>query len=179
MEIGDIKDINDPNLIEAFLRQLKAQKAKLKAIKPNKVEKAKEAAVKLSAFTDSIYAAQKAYEELGFAVELETSLETGLVTKWKLKNKYPKRIVAGGGVNSSVPAEKTMSVQEFNSIINRLGDGELSSKDIQDALKTSGIGARKLQPTLGNILKGLYGEPLIEKANEDTRGPGVRYRKVK
>ena len=180
MEIGDIKDISDPNLIEAFLRQLKAQKAKLKAIKPNKVEKAKEAAVKLSAFTDGIYAAQKAYEDLGFAVELETSSETGLITKWKLKNKYPKRIVVGGGVgNSRVQNDKTMSVQEFNSIVNLLGDGELSSKDIQDALTKGGIGARKLQPTLGLILKGMYGEPLIEKANEDTRGPGVRYRKVK
>ena len=179
MEIGDIKDINDPNLIEAFLRQLKAQKAKLKAIKPNKVEKAKEAAVKLSSHTDSIYAAQKAYEELGFAVELETSSETGLVTKWKLKNKYPKRIVVGGNAVNNIQADKPLSVQEFNSIVNLLGDGPLSSKDIQDALKKSGIGARKLQPTLGNILKGMYGAPLIEKANEDTRGPGVRYRKVK
>jgi hypothetical protein len=72
-----------------------------------------------------------------------------------------------------------MSVQEFNSIVNLLGDGELSSKDIHDALAKGGIGARKLQPTLGLILKGMHGEPLIEKANEDTRGPGVRYRKVK
>ena len=180
MEIGDINNIDDPNLIEAFLRQLKARKAKLKAIKPNKVEKAKEAAVKLSAFTDGIYAAQKAYEDLGFAVELETSLETGLVTKWKLKNKYPKRIVVGGGgVNNSVPADKTMSVQEFNSIVNHLGDGEFSSKDIQNALNKSGIGARKLQPTLGLIIKGIFGKSPIEKLNYETRGPGVRYRKVK
>ena len=179
MEIGDIKDINDPNLIEAFLRQLKAQKAKLKAIKPNKVEKAKEAAVKLSSHTDSIYAAQKAYEELGFAVELETSSETGLVTKWKLKNKYPKRIVVGGaGVNNSVPADKTMSVKEFDSIVNILGDGELSSKDIQDALKKSGIGARKLQPTLGNILRGMHGDMGVQKVAGTDKGPGVRYIKV-
>lgn len=179
MDIDDIKQITDTNLIEAFLRQLKDQKKKLKSIKPNKVEKAKEAALKLSAFTDSIYAAQKAYEELGFAVELETSSETGLITKWKLKNKYPQRVRAGGGGVNNVAAVKTMSVQEFNSIVNRLGDGELSSKDIQDALKDSGIGARKLQPTLGLILKGMHGESPIEKIPGVDKGPGVRYRKVK
>ena len=179
MEIGDIKDISDPNVIEAFLRQLKAQKAKLKAIKPNKVEKAKDAAVKLSSHTDSIYAAQKAYEELGFAVELETSSETGLVTKWKLKNKYPKRIVVGGGgVNNSVPADKTMSVQEFNSILNRLDD-VFSSKDIHNELIKSNIGPRRLQPMLGLIIKGMHGESPIELVPGIYRGPGVRYRKVK
>jgi hypothetical protein len=151
----------------------------LKKNKTNRKDQAVKLANELSSFTENIFAAQKAYIDKGFEVTIETSPETGLVTKWKLKNKYPKRIRVGGGGINKVAANKAMSVQEFNSIVNLLGDGELSSKDIQDALTKGGIGARKLQPTLGLILKGMYGEPLIEKANEDTRGPGVRYRKVK
>ena len=98
---------------------------------------------------------------------------------WKLKNKYPQRVRAGGGGVNNVATVKTMSVQEFNSIVNILGDGELSSKDIQNALNKSGIGARKLQPTLGLIIKGIFGKSPIEKLKYETRGPGVRYRKVK
>ena len=131
-----------------------------------KAEKARVTTEELKPFTDNILAAKEAYESKGFIVEIKTS-KSGLITKWALKR------------TKSNDAEKTMSVDEFRKVIVRLGDKEFSSKDILNALIGSGIGARKLQPTLGNILKGLYGEPLIEKANEDTRGPGVRYRKVK
>jgi hypothetical protein len=96
-----------------------------------------------------------------------------------LRNKFPKGIKVDSGRLKKVVPVQMMSVQEFNSIVDRLGDRDFSSKDIMNALIGSGIGNRKLQPTLGNILKGLYGEPIIEKANEYTRGPGVRYRKVK
>ena len=148
--------------------------------KTNREEKIIALAKQLEEANQSIINAHILYQEKGIDVEIRICRDTGLISKWKLKNKYPKRIVVGGGgVNNSVPADKTMSVQEFNSIVNHLGDGEFSSKDIQNALNKSGIGARKLQPTLGLIIKGIFGKSPIEKLNYETRGPGVRYRKVK
>ena len=123
--------------------------------------------------------AQRLYAEKGFTVELRFDSSTGLISKWILKNRFPKRIKDDGNCLNNVAWVETMSAQEFNSIVNHLGDGVFSSNDIKNSLIGSGIGVRKLQPTLGNILKGMFGKPLIEKANGDTRGPGVRYRKVK
>lgn len=149
-----------------------------KKLKTNRKDQAVKLANELSSVTETVFAAQRAYAEKGFEVIIETSSETGLITKWKLKNKYPQRVrAAGRGVNNVAPV-KTMSVQEFNSIVNRLGDGELSSKDIMNALIESGIGARKLQPTLGLILRGMHGEPAIKKVAGTDKGPGVRYIKV-
>ena len=174
----NIANITDASQLQFMINALKAQYKAVTKVKTNRKEQAVKLANELASVTESVFAAQKAYTDKGFEVIIETSPETGLVTKWKLKNKYPKRIRAGGGVKN-VAAVKTMSVQEFNSIVDRLGEGELSSKDIMNALIGSGIGVRKLQPTLGLILKGMYGEPPIIKANDETRGPGVRYRKVK
>jgi len=174
---------NDNEMSEEEMRrkiqEYKDELRKRKKLKINRKDQAVKLANELSSVTESVFAAQRAYAEKGFEVIVEISEETGLVTKWKLKNKYPKRVRAGGGGVNNVASVKTMSVQEFNSIVDRLGDGELSSKDITNALIGSGIGVRKLQPTLGLILKGMHGEPRIEKANNETRGPGVRYRKVK
>jgi len=74
---------------------------------------------------------------------------------------------------------KTMRYEEFTRILGRLGDDPFSSKDITNALIGSGIGFRKLQPTLGNILKGIDEPAPIEKVPGVDKGPGVRYRKVK
>ena len=178
--------MNDESQISETEARANLEKWKgiLKGIKKNKTTRKDHAlklAKELESFTENILAAQKSYIEKGFEVTIEVSPETGLVTKWKLANKYPKRIRVGGDAvnNIDIQADKTMSVEEFNSIVNLLGDGELSSKDIHEALKQGKIGKRKLQPTLGNILNGMFGKALIEKANDVTRGPGVRYRKVK
>ena len=152
--------------LKALKAAIQAELGLLGGQKNAKAEKARLTAEELKPFTDNIVAAKEEYESKGFNVSITTN-KNGLVTKWALKR------------TKGADAEKTMSVDEFRKVIVRLGDKEFSSKDILNALIGSGIGARKLQPTLGNILKGLYGEPLIEKANEDTRGPGVRYRKVK
>ncbi len=90
----------------------------------------------------------------------------GLVTKWSLKR------------GKSTSEERTMTVDEFKKVLNRLGDEEFGSKQIKNALIAMELFNRKLQPTLGLALKGTYGK-LIERANNETRGPGVRYRKVK
>ena len=148
-------------------------------IRKAKVLKTIGIAKELESLVEIFQNAQKLYAEKGFSVKLRFDSETGLISNWTLKNRFPKRIKDDGNGLNNVAWVKTMSVQEFNSIVNLLGDGPLSSKDIQDALEKGGIGKRKLQPTLGNILKGMFGKPLIEKANGDTRGPGVRYRKVK
>ena len=173
---------NDTEMSEEEIR-LKIQEyqdelRKRKKLKTNRKDHAVKLANELSSVTETVFEAQKAYAEKGFEVIIETSSETGLITKWKLKNKYPQRVRAGGGGVNNVAAVKTMSVQEFNSIVNRLGDGKLSSKDIMNALIGSGIGIRKLQPTLGLILRGMHGEPAIKKVAGTDKGPGVRYIKV-
>lgn len=174
----NISNITDAAQLQFMIKALKDQYKSVTKVKINRKDQAVKLANELSSVTETVFAAQRAYAEKGFEVIIETSSETGLITKWKLKNKYPQRVrAAGGGVNNVAPV-KTMSVQEFNSIVNRLGDGELSSKDIMNALIGSGIGARKLQPTLGLILRGMHGEPAIKKVAGTDKGPGVRYIKV-
>ncbi len=175
----NIANITDASQLQYMINALKAQYKAVTKVKTNRKEQAVKLGNELASVTESIFAAQRAYADKGFEVIIETSQETGLVTKWKLKNKYPQRVRAGGGGVNNVASVKTMSVQEFNSIVDRLGDGELSSKDITNALIGSGIGVRKLQPTLGLILKGMHGESRIEKVPGTDKGPGVRYRKVK
>jgi hypothetical protein len=148
----------------------------LKSPKINRKEQAIKLAKDLEPFTESILSAQKAYIEKGFEVVIETNSETGLITKWKLKNKYPKRSKTVGGIRN-VGTPKTMTVNEFNSIVKNLGDGEFSSKDINEVLKKTVGGERKLQPTLGNILKGAHGISPIEKV-PGTDKAGTLYRLV-
>ena len=123
--------------------------------------------------------AQRLYAEKGFAVELLLDRETGLISKWILKNRFPKHMKVDSGKSKPIVAVKTLHYQEFISILVRLEDHEFSSRDIMNALIGSGIGVRKLQPTLGLILKGMHGKSPIEKVPGVEKGPGVRYRKVK
>ena len=136
-------------------------------------------AKELESFVEIFKEAQRLYAEKGFAVELVLDGQTGLISKWILKNRFPKHLKVDSGKPKPIVAVKTLHNQEFSSILGRLGDDEFSSRDIKNALIGSGIGVRKLQPTLGYIIKGMYGKPLIEMVNQGTRGPGVRYRKVK
>lgn len=131
----------------------------------------------LSLVTQSVLDAQKAYEEKGLFVEIEKDEKTGLITKWKLKNRRPKTQMVDGVLTSKskIPQFK---VDDLKSIMSKLND-VFSAKDIQDALSKSGMGERKLQPAFGNILKGLYGNQGVEKVPGMDKGPGVRYRKVK
>jgi hypothetical protein len=138
--------------------------------KTNRKEQVITLAKQLEAANKSIIDAQKLYEEKGFRVELTICAETGMILKWNLKSKFPKR--------PKVAAVKIMAHQEFYAILNRLDD-VFSSKDIHKALLESYIGPRRLQPILGFIIKGMFGNPQIEKIPGINVGPGVRYRKVK
>ena len=151
--------------LRAIKIALQAQIRSLGGTVNAKAEKARVTTEELKPFTDNILAAKEAYESKGFIVEIKTS-KSGLITKWALKR------------TKSNDAEKTMSVDEFRKVIVRLGDKEFSSKDILNALIGSGIGARKLQPTLGNILKGMFGDMGVQKVAGTDKGPGVRYIKV-
>ena len=162
--IDQIKGITDPKVLTDIINIARGNKSEFGG-RIKKEDPAKKLAEELQEFTNNIFSAKDAYVSKGLTVEIKTN-KNGLVTKWVLKR------------NPNASAVRTMTVDEFKSILGRLGDGELKSSDIQNALIGSGIGARKLQPTLGNILRGMYG-PLIEKANDEVRGPGVRYRKVK
>lgn len=73
---------------------------------------------------------------------------------------------------------KLMTYQEFKSILHQLPNDYFGSNDIHNALIKSGVGPRRLQPTLGRIVKG-FADPVIEKISGVNTGPGVRYRKVK
>ena len=140
--------------------------------KPNtsRIKKSIALAKQLKEATQSIINAHKLYQEKGFDVEIRICPDTGLLSKWSLRSKYPMRL--------KVAAEQSMTRQEFYNILNRLDD-VFSNRDIHKALLESNIGPRKLQPTLGFIIKGMFGKPQIEMVNKGIRGPGVRYRKVK
>ena len=147
-------------------------------IRKAKVLKTIGIAKELESLVEIFQNAQKLYAEKGFSVKLRFDSETGLISNWTLKNRFPKRIKDDGNGLNNVDAVKTMSVQEFNSILNRLDD-VFSSKDIHNELIKSNIGPRRLQPMLGLIIKGMHGESPIELVPGTYRGPGVRYRKVK
>ncbi len=135
-----------------------------------RINKSIELAKELDDVTKSVIKAQKLYAEKGFNVEIKVCRKTGLITRWKLKNKYQ--------TNTKLNNEKLMTCQEFESIFNKLDD-VFSSRDISNALIGSGIGPRRLQPTLGDIVQGNHPGPLVEKTPGAEKGPGVRYRKVK
>jgi hypothetical protein len=160
-----IKGITDPAVIKAILDAAKGKKAEIGG-RVKKVDEGKKLAEELQEFTNTIHAAKDAYVSKGFNVEIKTN-KNGLVTKWSLKR------------SNTIGAVKTMSVDEFQKILVRLGDKEFSSKDIKNALIGSGIGDRKLQPTLGLILKGMHGNIGVQKVDGVDKGPGVRYIKVK
>ena len=136
----------------------------------HRIKKSIALAKELEEATKSIINAHKLYQEQGFDVEIRICSRTGLMSKWNLKSKYPMR-------TGLVPA-KVMNYEEFRTILNRLND-VFSSKDIHKALIESNIGPRRLQPVLGYIIKGLFGNFQIEKVPGVDKGPGVRYRKVK
>ena len=128
-------------------------------------EKARLIAEELKPFTDNIVAAKEEYVLKGFNVSITTN-KNGLVTKWALKR------------TKGADAEKTLGYDEFTKVLALLGNGEFSSKDINKALTNSDIGPRKLQPTLGLILKGVNAPSPIEKV-PGTDKAGTLYRKVK
>jgi hypothetical protein len=136
----------------------------------NRIKQSIALAKQLEEATESIINAHKLYQEKGFDVEIRICRDTGLLSKWNLISKYPMR--------PKLAAAKLMTRQEFYDILNRLDD-VFSSRDIQNALLESNIGPRRLQPTLGFIIKGMFGKPQIEMVNQGIRGPSVRYRKVK
>lgn len=128
-------------------------------------EKARLIAEELKPFTDNIVAAKEEYVSKGFNVSITTN-KNGLVTKWALKR------------TKGADAEKTLGYDEFTKVLALLGNGEFSSKDINKALTNSDIGPRKLQPTLGLILRGVNAPSPIEKV-PGTDKAGTLYRKVK
>ena len=157
------------NMTKEQLKALKAQiqvELDLLGGKGNgKAEKARLTAEELKPFTDNIIAAKEAYESKGFNVSI-TKNKNGLVIKWALKR------------TKGADAEKTLGYDEFTKVLGLLGDGEFSSKDISRALMNSDIGPRKLQPTLGLILRGVNAPSPIEKVPGTDKG-GTKYRKVK
>lgn len=171
----DVSNVNDINEIDSLLAKLKASKKALKeAAKKQKLDVAAIAQT-LNPATQSVLDAQKAYEEKGFFVKIEIDEKTGLVRKWRLMNRRPKKQGVGGTRSES--SVKQMKPDEFRQILSRLPD-QFSSKDVLNALIGSGIGVRKLQPAFGNIIKGMYGDLGVEKVPGMDKGPGVRYRKV-
>ncbi len=162
--IDQIKGITDPKVLTDIINIARGNKSEFGG-RIKKEDPAKKLAEELQEFTNNIVSAKDAYVSKGLTVEIKTN-KYGLVTKWVLKR------------NQNASAVRTMTVDEFNSILGRLSDTNIKSSDIQNALIGSGIGARKLQPTLGNILRGMNGPSPIEKV-PGTDKAGTRYRKVK
>jgi hypothetical protein len=175
--MDDISQINDVQAIEAIVQKLLARKKEIKKVKKDKLTKAKEAAQRLSVYTQNIINAQGAYETEGFTVVIETDPETGLIKKWSLKNRFPRRSSLSS-VRGAISSNPTLKVDELEKILPLL-PAVFGAKDIARVLEQSGIGARKLQPTFGNYLKGLYGPAKAKKTPDSPeKGPGVRYKLV-
>jgi len=130
----------------------------------------------LTSVTQSVLDAKTAYEEKGLFVEIEIDEKTGLITKWKLKNRRPKIQMVGGVVIRTAKIPQ-FTPRDLDVIISTLPE-EFSAKDIRDALVKNNLGERKLQPGLGQILSGAFGKKVIEKVPGTDKG-GTRYRKVK
>ena len=174
--MDNVSEIKDLSLLETLLKQIKEQKKAIKAdVRKQRIDVVAIAQT-LNPATQSVLDAQKAYEEKGFFVQIETDDKTGLIRRWKLMNRRPKKQGAIG--TRSEASVKQMKPDEFRQILTRLPD-QFSSKDVLNALIGSGIGVRKLQPAFGNIIKGMYGDLGVEKVPGMDKGPGVRYRKVK
>lgn len=173
--MDNVSEIKDLSLLETLLRQIKEQKKAIKSDVRKQRTDVVAIAQTLNPATQSVLDAQKAYEEKGFFVEIETDEKTGLIRRWKLKNRRPKK-QGVGGTRSGATVEQ-LKPDEFRQILSRLPE-KFSSKDVLNALIGSGLGVRKLQPTFGNILKGMFGEYGVEKVPGIDKGPGVRYRKV-
>ena len=131
----------------------------------------------LISVTQSVLDAKTAYGEKGFLVVIETDDKTGLITKWKLKNRRPNLKIVGGEFVKSAKITQ-FTPDDLKQIISELPE-VFSSKDIEKALVTCKLGDRKLQPGLGKMVSGEYSGTGIEKVDGTEKGPGVRYRKVK
>ena len=170
-----VSNIKDLSLLDTLLKQIKEQKKAIKSDIRKQRTDVVAIAQTLNPATQSVLDAQKAYEEKGFFVKIEIDEKTGLIRKWRLMNRRPKKQVTGGTRSEAIV--KQMKPDEFRQILSRLPD-QFSSKDVLNALIGSGIGVRKLQPAFGMILKQTYGDFKVEKVPGVDKGPSVRYRKV-
>ena len=175
--MDNILEIKDIGYLEKLQQQIRDQKKALKAEARKQRTDVIAIAQTLAPATQNVLDAVKAYEEKGFYVDIEIDEKTQLIRKWKLKNRRPK-IQKIGGATRNQSSIKQMKPNEFQQILSRLPD-EFGAKDIINALTGSGIGERKIQPTFGNIIKGMFGDMGVEKVPGIDKGPSVRYRKVK
>ena len=157
IDISDVKDISE---IDSLLAKLKASKKALK-------EAAKKQKLDVVAIAQTLTS----------ATQSEKDEKTGLITKWKLKNRRPNLKMVGGEFvkSAKIPQFTPDNLKEIISILPEV----FSSKDIKKALETCKLGDRKLQPGLGKMLSGEYSGSGIVKVPGTEKGPGVRYRKVK
>lgn len=174
--MDNILEIKDIGYLEKLQQQIRDQKKALKAEARKQRTDVIAIAQTLAPATQNVLDAVKAYEEKGFFVDIEIDEKTQLIRKWKLKNRRPKKQNIGGTTRNQ-SSIKQMKPNEFQQILSRLPD-EFGAKDIMNALIGSGIGERKLQPTFGNIIKGMFGDMRVEKVPGMDQGPSVRYRKV-
>jgi hypothetical protein len=172
----DVSNVNNISEIDLLLAKLKASKKALKEAAKKKKLDVVAIAQALTSVTQSVLDAKTAYEEKGLFVEIETDEKTGLITKWKLRNRRPKTQMLGGVLTSTSKIPQ-FTPDDLAMIMSKLSD-EFSAKDIKKALIDSNLGERKLQPGLGKILSGEYNDRGIEKVPGTDKG-GTRYRKVK
>jgi hypothetical protein len=174
-----MNDLTPAERIAALKAQSEAITAQIKVLKAEDRKRRNDAvaiALTLTPANQNVLAAKKDYEEKGFFVDIVTDEKTGLIIKWKLRNRRPRK-QGIGGTSSSQSSAKQLRFDEFKQILPSLAN-IFSSKDLKSALIESNIGERNLQPAFGKILKGTFGPPGIEKVPGSDQGPGVRYRKV-
>ena len=174
-----MNDLTPSEKIAALKAQSEAITAQIKALKAEDRKMRNDAvaiAQTLAPANQNILAAQKDYEEKGFFVDILIDEKTGLIVKWKLKNRRPKIKMVGGVVIKTAKLPQ-FTPRDLDVIISTLPE-EFSVKDIRDALLKSNLGERKLQPGLGQILSGAFGKKVIDKVPGTDKG-GTRYHRAK
>ena len=127
IDISDVKDISE---IDSLLAKLKASKKALKeAAKKQKLDVVAIAQT-LSLVTQSVLDAQKSYGEKGFLVEIEKDEKTGLITKWKLKNRRPNLKMVGGEFvkSAKIPQFTPDDLKKIISILPEVFSSETSTQ---------------------------------------------------
>ncbi len=110
----------------------------------HRINKSIAVAKELEEATQSIINAHKLYQEQGFIVELRFDSSTGLISKWILKNRFPKRIKDEGNGLNNVAAVKTVSGRSKPA---RDGRMKTSHFEVGVALGAAGAADQRDEPT--------------------------------
>jgi hypothetical protein len=107
-----MNDLTPAERIAALKAQSEAITAQIKVLKAEDRKRRNDAvaiALTLTPANQNVLAAKKDYEEKGFFVDIVTDEKTGLIIKWKLRNRRPRKQGIGGTSSSQSSAKQLLA----------------------------------------------------------------------